>query len=50
MNEDHKKFQKVQRGASSTYLEGARNPNERAESDPKYNNKNDTDKSPGAGE
>jgi hypothetical protein len=50
MNEDHQKFQKVQRGASSTYLKGARSPKESPMTDPDYNNNTDTDKSVGAGE
>ncbi|MBT2677549.1 hypothetical protein J7E38_00975 [Bacillus sp. ISL-35] len=50
MNEDHQKFQKVQRADRATYLGGGRSPKESPMTDPKYNNKNDTDKAPGAGE
>jgi hypothetical protein len=50
MNEDHQKFQKVQREDRATYLGGAKSPKESPMADTKYNNKNDTDKSVGAGE
>lgn len=50
MNEDHQKFLKVQREDRATYLGGTRSLKESPMTDPKYNNKNDTDKAPGAGE
>lgn len=50
MNEDHQKFQKVQRDDRASYLGGGRSPKESPMTDTKYNNKNDTDKAPGAGE
>lgn len=50
MNEDHQKFQKVQREDRAAYLGGGRSPKSSPTTDTKYNNNNDTDKAPGAGE
>lgn len=50
MNEDHMKFQKDQKENRATYLGGGRSPKESPMTDTIYNNKNDTDKAPGAGE
>ncbi|WP_176167382.1 hypothetical protein [Mesobacillus jeotgali] len=50
MNMDHQKFQKEQKADRATYLGGGRSPKESPMTDPKYNNKNNTDKAPGAGE
>lgn len=50
MNEDHQKFQKVQKADRAVYLGGGRSPKESPMTDPKYNNKDDSDKAPGAGE
>lgn len=50
MNEDHQKFQKVQKADRAVHLGGGRSPKESPMTDPKYNNNNNTDKSPGAGE
>lgn len=50
MNEDHQKFQKVQRADRATYLGGGRSPSKSPTTDPKYNNNQNTDKAPGAGE
>jgi hypothetical protein len=50
MNRDHQKFQKAQREDRASYLGGGRSPEKSPMTDTKYNNKNDTDKAPGAGE
>ncbi|MCM3571833.1 MULTISPECIES: hypothetical protein [Mesobacillus] len=50
MNNDHQKFQKAQKADRASYLGGGRSPKESPTNDTKYNNKNDTDKAPGAGE
>jgi hypothetical protein len=49
MNEDHQKFQKEQRTDRAVYLGGGRSLKESPTTDPEYNNKNNTDKAPGAG-